>query len=181
LSTKLLPFFVVVVLIRLEAEYDQKLKELQSKHQDELKKEGGGSTGITNPDDDAEQDPSAANKVDDGTTTEETAAASASADNNSVEVQLVEKDELQRQKKVAANEKARRKREKAREKERERQRQIDEETANAGPLPRDVENSHIESQLRPLNLKIVDVEADGHCLYRAVAAQCNSNYVDMRK
>jgi len=85
--------------------------------------------------------------------------------------------EVQRQKKA---EKARRKREKAREKERERERRIAEETANAGPSPRDVENQVIEKLLLPLNLAISEVEADGHCLYRAVALQCDSDYLAMR-
>jgi OTU domain-containing protein 6 len=78
-------------------------------------------------------------------------------------------------------ERARRKREKQRAKERESQQALENELSNAGPSPRDIENDVIMQQLRPLNLKIEDVQADGHCLYRAVAAQCGKDYQAMRK
>jgi OTU domain-containing protein 6 len=87
-------------------------------------------------------------------------------------------EDLDRQRRT---EKARKKREKAREKERERERRIEEEVANAGPSARLVENQAIEEQLRPLGLRIREVPADGHCLYRAVAAHYpDTDYTDMR-
>jgi OTU domain-containing protein 6 len=86
--------------------------------------------------------------------------------------------ELERQRRV---EKARKKKEKVREKERERERRIAEELANAGPSARDLENEIILNQLRPLNLRIREVPADGHCLYRAVAAHYDgAGYGEMR-
>lgn len=78
-------------------------------------------------------------------------------------------------------EKARRKREKLKEKELERERQIEEETANAGPTPRDIENEIIQQHLDPLGLKVQEVAADGHCLYRAVGASCDMEYPIIRK
>lgn len=86
--------------------------------------------------------------------------------------------EEERQRKM---EKAHRRREKQREKELQREREIAKEVADAGPLARDVENEQIQKHLDPLNLRIKDVKADGHCLYRAIAAQCGSNYTAMRK
>jgi len=70
-------------------------------------------------------------------------------------------------------EKARRKRERQRQAALERQRQIDAETANAGPSPRAVELEQLAQQLAPNNLQVAEIAADGHCLYRAVAAQLN--------
>ena len=80
------------------------------------------------------------------------------------------------ERKNAKLEKARKKREKAREKEREREKQIEEETANAGPSARDVENDLIRAHLEPFHLAIAEVVADGHCLYRAVAAQSDPDH-----
>jgi OTU domain-containing protein 6 len=91
---------------------------------------------------------------------------------------VIETEEVERQRKV---EKARLKREKQRQKELRREQEISKETANAGPLPREVENKIILQQLAPLNMIIAEVKADGHCLYRAVAAQCQSDYLTIRK
>ena len=66
---------------------------------------------------------------------------------------------------------ARKKREKQREREAEKERQIAEETANAGPSMRDVELKQLQGFLTPLNLAIRPVPADGHCMYRSIAAQ----------
>jgi OTU domain-containing protein 6 len=90
---------------------------------------------------------------------------------------LVDPAEEVRQRKL---EKARRKREKQREKELQREKEIEEENANAGPSPRDVENAQILDRLGPLNLDIREVSADGHCLYRAVAAHLGKSYREVR-
>lgn len=66
--------------------------------------------------------------------------------------------------------KAVQKRERAREKELARLQAIGDETAAAGPEPRDVEMDFISQKL-PAGMTIEPVAADGHCLYRAVAAQ----------
>lgn len=91
---------------------------------------------------------------------------------------VIDTEEVERQRKV---EKARLKREKQRQKELRREQEISKETANAGPLPREVENKIILQQLAPLNMIIAEVKADGHCLYRAVAAQCQSDYLTISK
>jgi hypothetical protein len=78
-------------------------------------------------------------------------------------------------------EKARRKKERQREREVQLQKEIEEEEANAGPSLRDVELEQIRSVLTPLNLSIAEVGADGNCLYRAVGAQTDRDYMDVRK
>jgi len=65
-------------------------------------------------------------------------------------------------------------RKKSRQKEAEKQRelQIEEENANAGPSLKDLEQKRMdELYLAPRGLRIIDISADGHCLYRAVAYQ----------
>ncbi|KAG8461551.1 hypothetical protein KFE25_001155 [Diacronema lutheri] len=42
---------------------------------------------------------------------------------------------------------------------------------NAGPAKRDLENAQLCVQLAPLGLRVREVIADGHCLFRAVACQ----------
>jgi OTU domain-containing protein 6 len=79
--------------------------------------------------------------------------------------------------------KARRKRQEQRAAELERQRQIEQEIAQAGPLPRQVELEQLQqilvtasstsSHQQQQHFEIVEIPADGHCLYRAVAAQWN--------
>mmetsp|Transcript_16352 Transcript_16352/g.29546 ORF Transcript_16352/g.29546 Transcript_16352/m.29546 type:complete len:191 (+) Transcript_16352:45-617(+) len=78
-------------------------------------------------------------------------------------------------------EKARRKREAQRQK----QKELEEEQAKdlAGPSARNHELAVLKSKLDPLSLKIETVASDGHCLYRAVAAQCSdgSDYTRIRE
>ena len=133
----------------MEAEYDQKLADMQARHSAEPAAIGGSATEEANA---PETEPEPA--------VDEAAEA-----------------EKQRMEKM---EKARRKREKQREKEQRREQEIAEATANAGPAPRDVENERIMEQLAPLNLQICEVAADGHCLYRAVAAHVDMNYAQVR-
>jgi hypothetical protein len=85
--------------------------------------------------------------------------------------------EEQRQRQI--REKLGLKREKAREKERAKEQAIAEETANAGPAPRDVEMQVIQSKL-PQDYQMEEVAADGHCLYRAVAAHSELTYSKIR-
>jgi OTU domain-containing protein 6 len=139
--------------ISLEAEFEAKLKEMKERHDMErlgFPRAGGGSDSFGAP---------------------------KSEDADNVESLNNEEEEEERQRRM---EKSRKKREKAREKEREREQRIAEETANAGPSARDVENQVIQQQLTPLNLCIHEVAADGHCLYRSVAAHCGTDYTEMR-
>lgn len=81
---------------------------------------------------------------------------------------LEDKDKMARERKIA---KAKRKRDKQKEKEARIQREIEEGNRTVDTSLRQIELEKIEAVLRPLNLKISEVEADGHCLYRALAAQ----------
>ena len=159
---------LLLPIISLEAEYDIKLAELKKRHAEELEKQqGGDSEGQQGCDDSAKN----------LTTSSDTAGN----EKNDVETEAekaLENDERQRRSK---QEKARRKREKAREKERQREQQIAEENANA-VSPRDTENEIILEKLRPLQLTIKEVPADGNCLYSAVGACCNDGvgYTEMR-
>jgi OTU domain-containing protein 6 len=141
------------VLAALEAEYETKLKELEARHESELSVSG---TVVAEEEPVVEED----ELLPVATVTEE-----------------IDPEEEERQRKI---EKARLKREKAKQKELDREKRIEQENSEAGPSPRDVENIIILQQLDPLNLEMQEVAADGHCLYRAVAAQQNSNYQEMR-
>lgn len=97
-----------------------------------------------------------------------------------------DQDFAARERKLA---KARKKRERQREKEAEMERRIAEETANAGPSMRGVEMDQLQAILTPLNLAVRHIEADGHCMYRSIAAQLSlistdnkqRDYKDIRK
>lgn len=68
--------------------------------------------------------------------------------------------------------KAQKKREKARRLEREREERIAKENAEAGPSAKDLEMEALEAlHLKPGGLRMMEVPADGNCLYRAVAMQ----------
>jgi len=45
---------------------------------------------------------------------------------------------------------------------------------------RKIELEQIQAVLTPLKLKVSEVDADGHCLYRAVGAQTGTNYMAIR-
>lgn len=90
-------------------------------------------------------------------------------------------EDLEEKARLNKLEKARRKREAKKEKERERQKALEEEALQAGPSMRETELEALESQLKPLSLKIIEIPSDGNCLYRAVAAQCDSDYIKISK
>ena len=46
---------------------------------------------------------------------------------------------------------------------------------------REVELDQIQAVLTPLSFAVAEVEADGHCLYRAVAAQTATDFQEIRK
>lgn len=79
-------------------------------------------------------------------------------------------EDMKRQKALA---KKLKKKNQARQKEIDRQNRIAEENANAGPSRREMETDALVAlYLKPRSLTVEEVEADGHCLYRAVARQC---------
>jgi len=91
--------------------------------------------------------------------------------------EVVDEEAAARERKLA---KAKKKRDRQKEKEALIQQQIEEETANAGPGLRKIELEQIQAVLTPLKLKVGEVDADGHCLYRAVGAQTGKNYKTIR-
>jgi len=79
-------------------------------------------------------------------------------------------EDMKRQKALA---KKLKKKNQARQKVIDRQNRIAEENANAGPSRREMETDALVAMyLKPRSLSVEEVEADGHCLYRAVAKQC---------
>jgi OTU domain-containing protein 6 len=95
----------------------------------------------------------------------------------SEQVPLIDEEAIERERKLA---KARKKREKQKENEQKLKQQIEFETANAGPSLRKIELDQLSTILQPLNLCVKEVEADGHCLYRAVAANVpNTGYKEL--
>lgn len=137
----------------VEEEYAKKVADLEAKHQQALK-----ALLASEPAMNGNSMPSENSTKVEGSATSSNADATSAAD-------------AERERKL---EKARRKRERQMEKELEKQRQLEEEEANAGPSLRAIELEQIGATLSPLNLKISEVEADGHCLYRAIAAQVHS-------
>ena len=91
---------------------------------------------------------------------------------------VVDEEGAARERKLA---KAKKKRDKQKEKEALIEQQIEEENANAGPGLRKIELEQIQAVLTPLKLKVDEVTADGHCLYRAVAAQTGKHFIEIRK
>lgn len=137
----------------VEDEYASRLKDMQQEH--ELKLQSLESVN------------------NEPTTPIETGAASDPEENINETLGLSEKEKKQL--------KARRKRERQKEREKERQAALDREIATAGPSLRDVELEQIQTTLAPLDLCVKEVEADGHCLYRAIGAQTSSDYLQIRK
>ena len=142
----------------VEEEYAGKLKDLRSDHEQQLAKVGGGAVG---------------------------AEGENSTPNPSDKIDAVPAGETQEAKEMSSRErkqaKARRKKERQKAREAQHQKEIEEEVANSGPSLRDVELERIKDVLLPLDLKIVEVKADGNCLYRAVGAQTDRDYTEVRK
>ena len=135
---------------------EERHKKERSEHQSSVENSNSLSEANEGTDESKNHAQKASNEV----------SENAASTDTSVEVN---EEELQRQRKM---EKARRKREKQKEKERRREEEIAaEKAATLGRTPRDLENAQLKQILQPLNLAVRDVPADGHCLYRAVAAQ----------
>ncbi|CAJ1950304.1 unnamed protein product [Cylindrotheca closterium] len=134
----------------VEEEYASRLRDMQQEHEQKLKSLGALIESPPNQ----KKEGVVASELDD--TTKE----------------LSEKEKKQL--------KARKKKERQKEREIERQAALDSEIANAGPSLRDVELEQIEITLTPLDLCMKEVEADGHCLYRAIGAQMGTDYQEIR-
>lgn len=86
----------------------------------------------------------------------------------------------------AATAKRGKKRDKKAEKERQREARMAEVRAGAGPALREIEMEALRARLTPAGLEIVEIAADGHCLYRSLAHQLSdsgepTDYVTCRK
>ncbi len=143
-------------LAAAEEEFAAKLKALEASYQDQLAALAVGSLEISS-DVDAEK-PAESNDND--------------------KPAEVDEEALARARKLA---KAKKKRDKQKEKEARIEQEIEEANANAGPGLRKIELEQIQTVLTPLKLKVDEVDADGHCMYRAVAAQAGKNYMEIRK
>jgi OTU domain-containing protein 6 len=67
--------------------------------------------------------------------------------------------------------KAMKRRVKKKNEERERDERVEFEKSQAGPSDGELESKRLRSVLSPLGLRVDEVKADGHCLYRAIADQ----------
>jgi hypothetical protein len=146
---------VVLVLASAETEFNEKLKQMEARHTQELA-DAGPTVTSNEPLDDADVAQPASQET---TTT--------SPDNDDIAFKKMEK--------------ARRKRDAKKERERQRKLELEAVQNTAGPSLRAMELQALESQLRPLSLRVVEIPSDGNCLYRAVAAQCGSDYSKIRK
>lgn len=152
----------------VEVDYTTKLHNLEASYQERLTSlvgVGVGSLQITS-------------SVDDGGELTEGAIGDNIGSSSIIEssIEAIDEEARERERKLA---KARKKREKQKEQEAKLKEQIELENANAGPSLRQVELEQMQKFLEPLNLRIEEVEADGHCLYRAVAAQSNKDYKEI--
>lgn len=141
----------------VEDEFATKIKALEDSYQESLAALAVGSLDIS------ADSPTGANEA---------------PESNNIGDYVVDDEAAARERKQA---KAKKKRERQKEKEAEKERLIEEENTNAGPGPRKIELEQIQAVLTPLKLKISEVEADGHCLYRAVAAQSGTDYKTIRE
>ena len=143
-------------LAAAEEEFAAKLKALEASYQEHLATLAVGSLEISS-DADAEKP---------------------AESNDNEKPAEVDEEALARERKLA---KAKKKREKQKEKEARIEQEIEEANANAGPGLRKIELEQIQAVLTPLKLKVDEVDADGHCMYRAVAAQTGKDYMEIRK
>jgi len=102
---------------------------------------------------------------------------SSSSNDDEDKSKVVDEEAAARERKLA---KAKKKRGRQKEKESRVLQQVEEENATAGPGLRKIELEQIQAVLTPQKLKVSEVKADGHCLYRAVAAQTGENYMAIR-
>ena len=144
--------FFKLEYLSLEEEYVTKLTELQERHKQELAALQG---------DDAPPEES---------TTTADAKDSTITPPQQQEEEVEDAEKAARERKQA---KARRKRQVQREKE--KQLDAERERDLAGPSARTDELAVLKIKLDPLSLKVKPVASDGHCLYRAVAAQCGDD------
>eukprot|EP00536_Pseudo-nitzschia_multiseries_P004074 jgi/Psemu1/253238/estExt_Genewise1Plus.C_660025 len=148
-------------LAAAEEEFATRLKTLEASYQESLAVLSIKSLSISDAD-----PPPDAEKV--------------SASNNSGDIDDDDNDDEEAIARERKRAKAKKKKDRQKQKEAELEKRIEEENANAGPGLRKIELEQIQSVLSPQKLKVSEVEADGHCLYRAVAAQSGTDYMAIR-
>mmetsp|Transcript_14704 Transcript_14704/g.41620 ORF Transcript_14704/g.41620 Transcript_14704/m.41620 type:complete len:303 (-) Transcript_14704:164-1072(-) len=151
-------------LATLEKEFEDKLKTIKEKHQQELAAASGADDG------DAAAPATATDGAPETKDAEDQPAEEKASDG--ADDGMTEKERKQA--------KAREKKARKKQREAERQAEIEAETANAGPGLKQIEEERIQAILTPLSMRIVDVTADGHCLYRAIAAQTGKSFSEIR-
>jgi OTU domain-containing protein 6 len=175
------------ILAEVEEDYATKLKELEAAYQVAVQEAaatatttggggggGGGGAGAGGTDESASgPDPAAEGAPPVVTATKDDEEQEDNDDNVEEDAGLSAKERKQA--------KARRKKERQREKDLQRQLDLELEVANAGPSARHIETQQLMAILEPLNLKVSEVAADGHCLYRAVGAQTNQSFEELRE
>jgi OTU domain-containing protein 6 len=149
-------------LAAVEVDFAAKLKALEGSYQESLAALAVESLKITT----------------DSQVDAEKPSVSSNDDDDDKPKVVVDEEAAARERKLA---KAKKKRDRQKEKEALLQQQIEDENANAGPGLRKIELEQIQAVLTPLKLKVSEVDADGHCLYRAVGAQTGRNYMAIRK
>lgn len=145
-------------LALVEKDFTDKLKALEASHQENVAALGLESMIISEVSTSIEN-------------------ASTTIDDENKPAVVVDEETEARERKIK---KSRKKKDRQKEKEAELQKEIEEENANAGPSLRKIELEQIQQVLTPLNLKVSEVDADGHCLYRAVAAQSGKDFMAIR-
>jgi OTU domain-containing protein 6 len=134
----------------LEEEYAVKLQEMEQRHEEEM---------------------AAIQKELDGTTPQV-------VDDDDHDEQAPNPDNAEKELRERKREKARRKL--LQKLEQQKQLQEEQERDLAGPSARKQELELLQEQLDPLQLEIMPVASDGHCLYRAVSEQCDQTYLELR-
>jgi len=149
-------------LYSVEAEYATKESELKERHAAEIAAlQSGGSAAEAVPAEAAPGD----EDVKDEAASAPPAAAMAPAEET--------EEEKRRKKQEKARKKKMDKKQRQLDAEKKREEEIEAERLAAGPSAKELEIRRMEElYLKPAGLRIMDVAADGHCLYRAVAEQC---------
>ena len=160
----------------VEFKYEGLEWDLRERHRVEVERLSGGADGEGEGDDNIIKGQEEVNGAEDEKLQEEV-SPSEHAQMNPIELQPTPSDDEARRQRVL--QKKLKKRNQQRKMEIDREKRIEKENSNAGPSRRQMELEALQTlYLRPCGLKIQEVEADGNCLYRAVAMQCRRLNLD---
>lgn len=159
-----------------EFKYEGLEWDLKEKHRMEMDQLSAGAVESGNRDDEPSREKSTESTVDKPQEEASPTQQPHVIQSQSEEQATPNDDEVRRQK---ALQKKLKKKNQQRYLEIEREKRIDEENSNAGPSRRQIELEAMQTlYLRPRGLVVQEVEADGNCLYRAVAMQCRRLNLD---